>query len=105
MYRNFRGDSPAEQRSGFALEAKEMAIVLDQALCSAAESRAPRNFVCVDEFGKGTEDRAASALAAGIILYLDRVRPAAAPLEQHGRALRRWRPCMVHTCAQAVSGD
>jgi len=34
----------------------------------------PRHFVCVDEFGKGTEDDCASAICAAALLQLDQVR-------------------------------
>lgn len=70
-YCNFRGDSPVEGRSGFALEAHEMAIVLRRG--RAAGSPLPRHFVCIDEFGKGTEDRHATALCAAILQHLDQV--------------------------------
>jgi hypothetical protein len=85
MFRNFRGDSPIEQRSGFALEAKEMQIVLSHGVplpdtteknCSISANRVPhtaRAFVCIDEFGKGTEDAHATALCAAVLRLLDQV--------------------------------
>jgi len=75
MYRNFRGDSPAEGRSGFALEAREMAIVLRRGQSTSSTPELPRHFVCNDEFGKGTEDRHATALCAAILQQLDQVLP------------------------------
>lgn len=79
MYRNFRGDSPMEQRSGFALEAKEMAVVLAQGAKLAdfggpADGHTPRSFICIDEFGKGTEDAHATALCAALLRRMDKVR-------------------------------
>ena len=81
MFRNFRGDSPAEQRSGFALEAKEMQIVLShgqalpaQGLSREVATQRPREFVCIDEFGKGTEDAHATALCAAVMCQMDKVR-------------------------------
>lgn len=73
MYRNFRGDSPIEGRSGFALEAHEMAIVLCRGRSAGDSALLPRHFVCIDEFGKGTEDRHATALCAAILQQLDQV--------------------------------
>ena len=80
MFRNFRGDSPMEQRSGFALEAKEMQIVLSQGApldAAPCDGRAlpgrPRDFICIDEFGKGTEDAHATALCAAVMRRLDQV--------------------------------
>eukprot|EP00892_Ulva_mutabilis_P006486 jgi/Ulvmu1/4209/UM019_0188.1 len=71
MYRNFRGDSPAEGRSGFALEAHEMSVVLRRG-SAALDMPLPCHFVCIDEFGKGTEDRHATALCASILQLLDK---------------------------------
>lgn len=62
-----------EHRSGFALEAKEMAIVLRQGRVLEECGSNPRNFVCIDEFGKGTEDRHATALCAATLRQLDQV--------------------------------
>jgi MutS domain V len=73
MFRNFRGDSPMEQRSGFALEAMEMQIVLSRGRALPAPPTQPREFVCIDEFGKGTEDEHATALCAAVIRQLDQV--------------------------------
>jgi hypothetical protein len=100
IYRNFRGDSPLEQRSGFALEASEMAVVLAQGsmrrggheqgppgsrrnwsegaardeIRGAGHSSGPCSFVCIDEFGKGTEDAHATALCAALLHRMDQVR-------------------------------
>jgi DNA mismatch repair ATPase MutS len=73
IFRNFRGDSPVERRSGFSLESKEMAIVLGQGRLLQEAGKSARNFVCIDEFGKGTEDRHAVALCAAALLYMDKV--------------------------------
>lgn len=75
LFRNFVGDSPMENLSGFALEAKEMALVLQLGRPLAElPPGTPRHFVCVDEFGKGTEDRHATSMAAACIKRFDQVR-------------------------------
>lgn len=74
LFRNFVGDSPMENLSGFALEAKEMALVLQLGRPLAElPPGTPRHFVCVDEFGKGTEDRHATSMAAACIKRFDQV--------------------------------
>ena len=85
-----------EQRSGFALEAKEMAVVLaqgailaDSGTSAPSAGTTPRSFVCIDEFGKGTEDAHATALCAALLHRLDQVRLALTwspvPAELHAR--------------------
>ena len=71
--RNFHGDSPLEHRSGFALEANEMAVVLGLGAPREGAEGKPRTFVCIDEFGKGTEDKQATALCAASLKHLDQV--------------------------------
>lgn len=71
--RNFHGDSPLEHRSGFALEANEMGVVLGLGELRENSEGKPRNFVCIDEFGKGTEDKQATAVCAASLKYLDEV--------------------------------
>ena len=75
MFRNFRGDSPLELLSGFALEAKEMQIMLSQgaAIPESGDEQPPRAFVCIDEFGKGAEDAHATALCAAALRRMDQV--------------------------------
>lgn len=77
MFRNFRGDSPLEQLSGFALEAKEMQLLLSQGepMPGAGSDVPPprRAFVCIDEFGKGAEDAHAAALCAAVLRRMDLV--------------------------------
>jgi DNA mismatch repair ATPase MutS len=71
--RNFHGDSPLEHRSGFALEANEMGVVLGLGELRENSEGQPRTFVCIDEFGKGTEDKHATALCAASLKHLDQV--------------------------------
>lgn len=83
MYRNFRGDCPIEGRSGFSLEAHEMAIVLRHGQSFPGEYERPRHFVSIDEFGKGTEDQHATALSVAILQQLDQVRQKRYHLNTH----------------------
>ena len=71
--RNFHGDSPLEHRSGFALEANEMAVVLGLGTPREQAGGKPRTFVCIDEFGKGTEDKHATSMCAASLKHLDEV--------------------------------
>lgn len=72
--RSFNGDSPLERRSGFALEAHEVAVVLGLEPCLSEQAPGrPRSFVCIDEFGKGTEDKHATALCAASLKHFDQV--------------------------------
>lgn len=50
-----------------------MAILLRLGQPAGGSSRSPRHFVCIDEFGKGTEDHQATALCAAILRHLDQV--------------------------------
>lgn len=71
--RNFHGDSPLEHRSGFALEANELAVVLELGTPREQAGSKPRTFVCIDEFGKGTEDKHATSMCAASLKHLDEV--------------------------------
>uniref|UniRef100_A0A7S3ENA7 DNA mismatch repair proteins mutS family domain-containing protein n=1 Tax=Rhodosorus marinus TaxID=101924 RepID=A0A7S3ENA7_9RHOD len=64
MLRTFSSDSPAEGKSGFAVEMHEMRSVLEDAT--------ENSLVLVDELGKGTEMTAGAALAGSILEALDR---------------------------------
>ncbi|KAJ8909195.1 hypothetical protein NDN08_005887 [Rhodosorus marinus] len=64
MLRTFSSDSPAEGKSGFAVEMHEMRSVLEDAT--------ENSLVLVDELGKGTEMTAGAALAGSILETLDR---------------------------------
>ena len=77
FYRNFDGDSPLSRLSGHARECAEMAALfnLGSARGSAHQGQQlPRHFICVDEYGKGTEDTHATALCCAALERLDRVR-------------------------------
>ena len=73
FYRNFDGDSPLSRLSGHARESAEMAALL--AAAENSEFGGLRQFVCIDEYGKGTEDMHASALCCAALLALDAVSP------------------------------
>ena len=80
FYRNFDGDSPLSRLSGHARECSEMAALFQLGqLRSGAPAAAWRHFVCIDEYGKGTEDTHATALCCAALQRLDQVRPSLCP--------------------------
>eukprot|EP00892_Ulva_mutabilis_P008776 jgi/Ulvmu1/6270/UM028_0128.1 len=69
FYRCFDGDSPLAGLSGHAYECLQM-----QQLYSLAKPFAQaeaKHFMCVDELGKGTDDRSASALCCSALQLFD----------------------------------
>lgn len=65
ILRGFTGDCPSDNKSGFAMELSEMKIVLET--CTDA------TFAFLDEFGKGTDVRAALGLSAAILEKLSQI--------------------------------
>ena len=71
LFRNFNGDSPLNNLSGYARECGEMAQVYRYAQSRGGPG--PRHLVCVDKYGKGTEDFSATALCCATIELFDQV--------------------------------
>ncbi|CAD7974658.1 unnamed protein product [Amoebophrya sp. A25] len=66
------GDCPIENRSAFENEVVQMSALLEecQVVQAGDGSRGGRSFVVIDEFGRGTSAREASALAAAVMEHL-----------------------------------
>ena len=64
MLRNLADDSPLERVSSFAVEMTEARTVLRDA--------GPNRLILLDELGKGTEPKAAAAIAASVLEALDK---------------------------------
>jgi hypothetical protein len=71
FYRNFDGDSPTDSLSGHARECSEMQHLFRLAL--PRKIGTPHHFICIDEYGKGTEDLHASALCCAALELFDQV--------------------------------
>lgn len=99
-YRNFDGDSPLSSLSGHARECADMAALLalpgppramsyawqrvdadghvapppPRPAPTSVEDTPRMHLICVDEYGKGTDDTAATALCCAALEALDAVR-------------------------------